>query len=130
MCGMARLKSELTVECPCCHATLVVDTNLKRVVSHVEPERGDKPNLDDAQGILRAETARREALFEDSVHNERTRGDALVEALRRGAAPGAGRADHPPEARLRLGLSLLAARAPSGARAGRAHGVPVTRPAR
>ena len=74
---MARLKSELTVECPCCHATLVVDTNLKRVVSHVEPERGDKPNLDDAQGILRAETARREALFEDSVHNERTRGDAL-----------------------------------------------------
>ena len=83
---MARLKSELTVECPCCHATLVVDTNLKRVVSHVEPERGDKPNLDDAQGILRAETARREALFEDSVHNERTRGDALSkrfeEALR------------------------------------------------
>ena len=86
MPGMARLKSELTVECPCCHATLVVDTNLKRVVSHVEPERGDKPNLDDAQGILRAETARREALFEDSVHNERTRGDALSkrfeEALR------------------------------------------------
>ena len=84
--GMARLTSELTVECPCCHATLVVDTNLKRVVSHVEPERGDKPNLDDAQGILRAETARREALFEDSVHNERTRGDALSkrfeEALR------------------------------------------------
>ena len=84
--SMARLKSELTVECPCCHATLVVDTNLKRVVSHVEPERGDKPNLDDAQGILRAETARREALFEDSVHNERTRGDALSkrfeEALR------------------------------------------------
>ena len=64
---MARLKSELTVECPCCHATLVVDTNLKRVVSHVEPERGDKPNLDDAQGILRAETERREALFQESV---------------------------------------------------------------
>src|SRR3954462_13627845 len=55
---MARLKSELTGECPCCRAPLVVDTNLKRVVSHVEPERGDKPNLDDAQGILRAETAR------------------------------------------------------------------------
>ena len=28
---MGRLKSEITVECPCCHAALVVDTNLKRV---------------------------------------------------------------------------------------------------
>ncbi|MEO5821494.1 MAG: hypothetical protein ABIT71_13395 [Vicinamibacteraceae bacterium] len=83
---MARLKSELTVECPCCHATLVVDTNLKRVVSHIEPERSDKRNLDDAQGILRAETERREALFQESVEHERTRGDALSqrfdEALR------------------------------------------------
>ena len=40
---MARLKSEIEVVCPCCHATLVVDTNLGRVVSHVEPESGDKP---------------------------------------------------------------------------------------
>ena len=83
---MGRLKSEITVECPCCRSTLVVDTNLKRIVSHIEPERGDKPNLDDAQGILRAETARREALFKDSVEHERTRGDALSqrfeEALR------------------------------------------------
>jgi hypothetical protein len=83
---MARLKSELTVECPCCQATLVVDTNLKRVVSHVEPERSDKPNIDDAHGILRAEAERREALFQDSVQAERTRGDDLSkrfeEALR------------------------------------------------
>ena len=83
---MARLKSELTVDCPCCGATLVVDTNLKRVVSHVEPERGDKRSLDDAQGILRAEAERREALFQDSVQAERTRGDDLSkrfeEALR------------------------------------------------
>ncbi len=83
---MARLKSELTVECPCCQSTLLIDTNLKRVVSHVEPERGDKRTLDDAQGILRAEAERREALFQDSVQAERTRGDALSkrfeEALR------------------------------------------------
>lgn len=83
---MARLKSEITVECPCCNATLVVDTNLKRVVSHLERERSDKRSLDDAQGILRAEAERREALFQDSVLNERTRGDALSqrfeEALR------------------------------------------------
>lgn len=83
---MARLKSELTVECPCCGSQLVVDTNLKRVVSHALPERGDKRTLDDAQSILRAEAARREALFQESVQAERTRGDALdkrfEEALR------------------------------------------------
>ncbi len=83
---MARLKSELTVECPCCGSTLVVDTNLKRVVSHQLPERGDKRSLDDAQQILRSEAARREALFEQSVAAERSREDALAkrfeEALR------------------------------------------------
>ncbi len=49
---MARLKSELEVKCPCCHATLVIDTNLGRIVSHEEPDRGNKPELSNAQGIL------------------------------------------------------------------------------
>ena len=74
---MAKLKSELELACPCCGATLVVDTNLGRVISHKEPERGDKPELNDAQRILTAEAARREALFEQSVAAEKTRGDAL-----------------------------------------------------
>jgi hypothetical protein len=74
---MARLKSELEVTCPCCQATLVVDLNLGRVVSHVEPERGNKPELSDAQRILAEEAARREAVFQQSVSNEKTRGDAL-----------------------------------------------------
>ena len=74
---MARLTSELELLCPCCGATLVVDVNLGRVVSHVAPERGDKPELNDAQRILAAEAARREALFEQSVQAEKTRGDAL-----------------------------------------------------
>jgi hypothetical protein len=74
---MAKLKSELELACPCCGATLVVDTNLGRVISHKEPERGDKPELNDAQRILTAEAARREALFEQSVQAEKTRGDAL-----------------------------------------------------
>ena len=83
---MAKLKSELELTCPCCNAVLVVDTNLGRVVSHHEPDRGDKPELSDAQKILAAEAARREALFEQSVQAEKTRGDALArrfeEALR------------------------------------------------
>src|ERR1051326_552107 len=75
---MARLKSEIEITCPCCQATLVVDTNLGRVVSHSEPERGDKPELSDAQRILAEEAARREAIFQQSVSNEKTRGDALA----------------------------------------------------
>jgi hypothetical protein len=74
---MARLKSELEVTCPCCQATLVIDTNLARVVSHKEPERGNKPELSEAQRILAEEAARREAIFQQSVDHEKTRGDAL-----------------------------------------------------
>ena len=83
---MARLKSELEITCPCCNATLVVDLNLGRVVSHSEPERGNKPELNDAQRIIAEEAARREAIFQQSVDAEKTRGDALSrrfeEALR------------------------------------------------
>lgn len=74
---MARLKSELEVLCPCCQSVLVIDLNLGRVVSHSEPERGNKPELSDAQRILAEEAARREAIFEQSVHAEKNRGDAL-----------------------------------------------------
>jgi len=83
---MARLKSELEITCPCCNSTLVVDLNLGRVVSHSEPERGNKPELSDAQRIIAEEAARREAIFQQSVDAEKTRGDALSrrfeEALR------------------------------------------------
>jgi hypothetical protein len=74
---MARLKSELEVQCPCCQSVLVIDLNLGRVVSHSEPDRGNKPELSDAQRILAEEAARREAIFQQSVDAEKTRGDAL-----------------------------------------------------
>jgi len=74
---MAPLPTEFEVTCPCCRATLVVDGGLKRVVRHAEPERADKPKLDDAHEILAAAKARRDALFDQSVASERTRGDAL-----------------------------------------------------
>jgi hypothetical protein len=75
---MAKLKSEIEVACPCCGAALVVDTNLGRVISSREPERGDKPELTEAARILAAEAARREALFDQSVQNEKGRDDALA----------------------------------------------------
>jgi hypothetical protein len=74
---MARLKSELEVTCPCCSAILVVDTNLGRVVEHRDPPNPDRPELSDAQRILAEQAARRDALFEQSVQNEKGKGDAL-----------------------------------------------------
>ena len=71
------LKSEFEATCPCCQSTLVIDGGLKRVVRHVEPERSDKLELDDAHQILADAKARRDALFEQSVQSEKTRGDAL-----------------------------------------------------
>ena len=83
---MATLRTEYEVTCPCCQSTLVIDEGLKRIVRHVPPERADKPKLDDAHQILADEKARRDAIFEQSVQSEKTRGDALSkrfeEALR------------------------------------------------
>jgi len=74
---MAKLKSELEVVCPCCQATLVIDLNLGRIVGHKEPENPDKPELGEAQRILAEQAAKREAIFQQSVESEKTRGDAL-----------------------------------------------------
>lgn len=75
---MARLKSELDITCPCCQATLVVDVNLGRVIEHREPPSPDRPELDNAQRILADQAAKRESLFEQSVQQEKTRGDVLA----------------------------------------------------
>jgi hypothetical protein len=74
---MPRLTSERELTCPCCGATLVVDLNLGRIVSHTEPPSGNRPELSDADRILAEQAARREALFTQSVEKEKTKGDAL-----------------------------------------------------
>ena len=74
---MGKLRTEFDVVCPCCQSTLVIDEGLRRVVRHVEPERTDKPELNDAHQILAEAKARRDALFEQSVQTEKTRGDVL-----------------------------------------------------
>ena len=83
---MARRQSEIEVQCPCCDAVLIVDTNLARVLSHEAPDRGNKPELSEAARILEAEAARRESLFRESVEAEKSRDDVLSrhfeEALR------------------------------------------------
>ena len=83
---MAKLKSEIELVCPCCGAVLVVDKNLDRIVAHQEPVREDRPDLDHAAQLVDQERQRREAIFQQSVESEKTRGDALSrrfeEALR------------------------------------------------
>jgi hypothetical protein len=74
---MAKLKSEFEVDCPCCAAKLVVDANLQRVIRYNEAPSADRPELDNAQRILAEQAARREALFQKSVADEKGRGDAL-----------------------------------------------------
>ena len=74
---MSKLGTEYEVTCPCCQSTLVIDEGLRRVVRHAEPERADKPKIDEAHKILADQKARRDAIFEQSVQSEKTRGDAL-----------------------------------------------------
>jgi hypothetical protein len=74
---MPKLQSERELSCPCCGATLVVDLNLGRIISHRAPESGLNIELSDAQRILAEEKARRDAAFEQSFNSERTKGDAL-----------------------------------------------------
>ena len=79
---MSRLASELTVQCPCCRAELVVDVNLKRVVSHKEARTGPVRELDDAQRLLAEEAAARERAFELSFQAEKSRESDLDRRFR------------------------------------------------
>lgn len=74
---MPRLTSERELTCPCCGATLVVDLNLGRIISHADPPGGHRPELSEADRILAEQAARREALFAQSVQAEKNKGDAL-----------------------------------------------------
>lgn len=74
---MSRVSSEFEFDCPCCGSSLVVDARLRRLISHRQPVRPDAPELEDAQRILAAEAERREAIFEQSVADEKGRGDVL-----------------------------------------------------
>jgi hypothetical protein len=74
---MAILQSEREMPCPCCGATLVVDLNLGRVVSHRSAPNPHAPALDNARHVLQEQERRREAIFEQSLHTERGKDDAL-----------------------------------------------------
>lgn len=74
--------------CPCCGAHLKVDAELGRVLHYDPPPKQSKTaDLEHASQVLTKEQARREALFKQSIEEEKIKPDLLErkfeEALRR-----------------------------------------------
>jgi len=65
---MAQTKnSNLTIECPCCGARLIIDVQLGKVLRHEEPpQKRDSLDLDNVQELLRDQAKRREDIFQQS----------------------------------------------------------------
>jgi hypothetical protein len=76
---MVRAKNpDILVECPCCGAKLTIDPELRKVIAHeVPPKQNTGPDLDHAGSLLKEAAARREALFQQSTENEKTRTQLL-----------------------------------------------------
>jgi len=65
---MAQAKnSNITVECPCCGAKLIIDSKLGKALRHEEPpqKRGEL-DLGNVQDLLREQARRREDIFQQS----------------------------------------------------------------
>ena len=65
---MTEIKSgNLTVECPCCGAKLIIDAKLGKVVRHEEPpQKRSSLDLDNVQNLLTEQARRREEIFRQS----------------------------------------------------------------
>ena len=65
---MTQIKnSNLTVECPCCGAQLIIDAKLGKVVRHEEPpQKNSSLDLDNVQSLLMEQAKRREEIFQQS----------------------------------------------------------------
>src|ERR1700691_4144052 len=78
---MARRQNDLRkleVVCPCCGATLTVDSELGKVLFHQAPPKQDKgPDLDFATQLLKKEADRREALSRQSADDEKIKSELL-----------------------------------------------------
>jgi hypothetical protein len=77
---MAKTKeNDIQVTCPCCGARLTIDPQLRQVISHEAPppQRGLSPDLDRAAALLREQAAKREALFNQSAQDLKTKSQVL-----------------------------------------------------
>jgi|SRR5579875_861307 hypothetical protein len=78
----------LELDCPCCGARLKIDVSLGKVIWHGQPARKTKvPDIDHSAKLLEEERVRREALFQKSAEEEKSKAELLErkfeEALKR-----------------------------------------------
>jgi len=80
-------KSRLEVQCPCCRASLTVDSGSGDVIMHREVKTNVTLDLGEAAQALRKDAQRREKDFKKSLEAERKKEDILQskfeEAVRR-----------------------------------------------
>ncbi len=75
---MAKPKSLIEVNCPCCQAALKIDPDTRAVISHKEAERPRAvEDLGAAVARLKGEAARREEAFQKSFAAEKMHGKVL-----------------------------------------------------
>jgi len=92
MADMARSKNgNLTVECPCCGARLIIDAKLGKVLRHEEPpQKQGSLDLDNVQDLLRGQAMRREEIFRQSSADLKIQSELLdrkfAEALEKSKA--------------------------------------------
>jgi hypothetical protein len=73
------------VECPCCHAKLTVDPDVRAVIAHEEPPRKRTvEDLDKAFGALGAKAAEREERFRQARAAEADKGKVLDRKFQEG----------------------------------------------
>ena len=73
-----RDEKKIEVLCPCCGATLTVDSELGKVLYHRAPPKQETgPDLDLASELLRKEAERREALFRQSASDQKISSELL-----------------------------------------------------
>ncbi|TAM81818.1 MAG: hypothetical protein EPN47_10420 [Acidobacteria bacterium] len=81
-------RSEIELECPCCGAPLKIDVSLGKAIWHGQPtSKAVAPDIDHSAQLLEKERARREALFQKSTEDEKSKSQLLEkkfqEALKR-----------------------------------------------
>jgi C4-type Zn-finger protein len=68
----------LEVDCPCCGARLKIDVLLRKVIWHGQPPRKTAvPDIGHSAQLLEQERARREALFQKSAEEEKSKAELL-----------------------------------------------------
>jgi hypothetical protein len=72
------------VECPCCHAKLIVDPELSVVLSHEAAKFAPSIDLDDTARLLREHDQRVEDKFRLSVEAEKMKEDVLARKFAEG----------------------------------------------